>query len=115
AVLADLPLGAILPALMLTVAGHGFVLPSATALALADHPTVAGGASAALGVVQYTTGAVTAPLVGLGGSTSALPMVLLMAALGVGAAIAATALVPRPSPPERAGAGAGAAAGTTAR
>jgi DHA1 family bicyclomycin/chloramphenicol resistance-like MFS transporter len=97
AVLADVPVAILLPALTLTVAGHGLVLPNATALALAEHPTRAGSASAALGVVQYGTGAGAAPLVGLGGSTSALPMVLVMAVLGVGAACTAWLLVPRPS------------------
>ena len=41
--------------------------PNATALALADHPRVAGSASALLGVLQFIVGAAAAPLVGVAG------------------------------------------------
>ena len=51
-----------------------FVMPNSTALALADHAAVAGTASALLGVTQFLIGGLAAPLVGLGGTGSAVPM-----------------------------------------
>ncbi len=91
-----LGLAGVLPCLFVVVASLGFVYPNATALALSDHPRAAGSASAVLGVIQYVVGASAAPLVGLGGSTSALPMALVIAALA-SAALAASALARRAS------------------
>ena len=78
-------LAGILPALFLVVASMGFVLPNATALALSAHPRTAGSASALIGVLQYATGAAAAPLVGVAGEGTALPMAVVIAALGVAA------------------------------
>ena len=58
----------------MVVASFGLVAPNATALALADQPHQAGSASALLGATQFLVGAVAAPLVSLGGTTSAVPM-----------------------------------------
>ena len=63
----------ILPSLFVVVSSLGFVLPNATALALSDHPRVAGSASALLGVLQYSIGAAAAPLVGAFGTGTACP------------------------------------------
>ena len=65
------------------VASLGFVLPNATTLALAGHPRTAGSASALLGVLQYVIGAAAAPLVGIAGETTALPMAIVIAALSI--------------------------------
>jgi MFS transporter, DHA1 family, multidrug resistance protein len=73
----------VLLGLWVMVASLGFVLPNATTLALAGHPRTAGSASALLGVLQYMIGAAAAPLVGLAGETTALPMAIVIAALGV--------------------------------
>src|SRR5215469_18174249 len=62
-VLADRGLGDTLLALFVVVASQGMVLPNATALALADYPSMAGSASALLGVLQFSIGAAVAPLV----------------------------------------------------
>jgi DHA1 family bicyclomycin/chloramphenicol resistance-like MFS transporter len=62
-----------------------FVLPNATALALADHAAVAGTASALLGVSQFFVGGLAAPLVGIAGTASALPMAIVMLSLGTAA------------------------------
>jgi DHA1 family bicyclomycin/chloramphenicol resistance-like MFS transporter len=62
-----------------------FVMPNSTALALADQAKVAGTASALLGVVQFLVGGLAAPLVGLGGTGSALPMAVVMLSLATGA------------------------------
>jgi MFS transporter, DHA1 family, multidrug resistance protein len=75
--------------LFVVVASIGLVVPNATALALADHPTVAGSASGLLGVLQFIVGAATAPVVGVAGTGTALPMALTIAVLGVGGALSA--------------------------
>ena len=78
---ADLGLAGLLPSLFVMVSSVGVVLPNAAALALADHPRTAGSASALLGVTQFATGALAAPLAGVGGSQTALPMAIVMATL----------------------------------
>jgi DHA1 family bicyclomycin/chloramphenicol resistance-like MFS transporter len=83
AVLGQSGLAGILPALFVVVASQGMVLPNATALALADYPSAAGSASALLGVLQFSIGAAVAPLVGIGGTNTALPMAIVIAALGI--------------------------------
>ena len=81
--------------LMLQMASWSFVQANALALALTDHPAVAGTAAALLGVSQYAFGALTAPLVGIGGSDTALPMALVIAACAVGAVVAFEGLASR--------------------
>jgi len=76
AVLIEAPIGVVLVALTLVVSSIGLVNPNATALALADHPADAAAASALLGTAQFLLGAAAAPLVGLAGSGTALPMAL---------------------------------------
>jgi MFS transporter, DHA1 family, multidrug resistance protein len=67
------------------VASVGFILPNATALALARYARQAGSASAVVGVAQFAIGAAAAPLVGIAGSHTDLPMALVISALGVSA------------------------------
>jgi MFS transporter, DHA1 family, multidrug resistance protein len=82
-VLSGIGLLGILPSLFVITSSLGFIAPNATALALANTNTrTAGSASALLGVLQFTIGAVAAPLVGLGGNTSAVPMAVAIAAFG---------------------------------
>ena len=76
---------AVLPPLFLLVSSVGFVVPNATALALSRHPEAAGTGSALLGVIQSGIAAVAAPLVGIAGTRSALPMAAVIAACGAGA------------------------------
>jgi MFS transporter, DHA1 family, multidrug resistance protein len=99
-VVANLGLPGILPALFLVVASVGLISPNAVALALAAHTREAGSASALLGVLQYIIGAAVAPLVGLWGTATALPMAAIMAALVTGAALVYAWLV-RGSPEAR--------------
>jgi DHA1 family bicyclomycin/chloramphenicol resistance-like MFS transporter len=80
-VVGDLGLAGLLPSLFVMVSSVGMVLPNAAALALADHPRTAGSASALLGLTQFATGALAAPLAGVGGSHTALPMAIVMATL----------------------------------
>lgn len=75
----------ILPSLFVVVSSLGFVMPNATTLALSGQPRTAGSASALLGVLQYAIGATVAPLVGAFGTGTALPMAVVIAALGISA------------------------------
>jgi MFS transporter, DHA1 family, multidrug resistance protein len=49
---------------------------------------VAGTASALLGLIQFMVGALAAPLVGVAGPDTAVPMAVIMVALAVGGLIA---------------------------
>ncbi|MFD1930572.1 MULTISPECIES: multidrug effflux MFS transporter [Nonomuraea] len=78
----DLGLTGVVAALFVIMCGAGLVLPGTGALALAGQPQqVAGSASALLGVLQFAFGALAAPLVGLAGSGTAVPMAVVMLAL----------------------------------
>jgi DHA1 family bicyclomycin/chloramphenicol resistance-like MFS transporter len=83
---------AVLVPLFLVVSSIGVVMPNATALALSEHPDVAGSASALVGVLQFVVGAAAAPLVGVAGNDTAVPMALMIALLGVGGITAMTTL-----------------------
>ena len=93
-VIGSLPLAALLVPLWVLVASMGLVFPNTTALALAGHPEVAGSASALLGVLQFVIGAAAAPLAGIAGTDTAVPMGATMAALSL-AALAALRLSSR--------------------
>jgi DHA1 family bicyclomycin/chloramphenicol resistance-like MFS transporter len=95
-VLAGVGLAGILAALFVTVSSMGLIMPNATALALADMQS-AGSASALVGVLQLSIGAIVAPLVGLAGSTSALPMALAIVLFAV-ATLLTFLLFCRPGP-----------------
>lgn len=73
-VLLGLDLPFLLGSLFVMVSALGLVFPTATAVAMADYPDQAGAASSLLGVSQYLFGAVAAPLVGVAGETSAVPL-----------------------------------------
>jgi DHA1 family bicyclomycin/chloramphenicol resistance-like MFS transporter len=96
-VLAGLGLAGVLPSLFATVACIGVIVPNAAALALSGHPSTAGAASGLLGVAQFAFGAAAAPLVGLAGEHTAVPMAIVIAALGAGALGTFAALVWRPA------------------
>ncbi|KAA5824715.1 Bcr/CflA family multidrug efflux MFS transporter [Saccharopolyspora hirsuta] len=88
-------LAGLLPALFLVVSSIGMVSPNATALALSGHPETAGSASALLGVMQFSAGALAAPLVGSAGTDTALPMGLVMGALSLAAVLVFAVLARR--------------------
>jgi DHA1 family bicyclomycin/chloramphenicol resistance-like MFS transporter len=73
------PLLVLLVPLWLTVASIGLSFPNAPALALSRHGEAAGTAAAVLGATQFGVAALTAPLVGLLGTASAVPMAAVMA------------------------------------
>ncbi|MBI1881490.1 MAG: multidrug effflux MFS transporter [Chloroflexi bacterium] len=83
-VLSGIGLVGVLASLFVMVCSFGFIVPNATALALAKiDAQIAGSASALLGVLQFSIGAVLAPLVGLGGATTAVPMAAFIATFGL--------------------------------
>jgi DHA1 family bicyclomycin/chloramphenicol resistance-like MFS transporter len=83
-----------LPALFLVVTSIGLIMPQVTALALSGYePAVAGAASAMIGTGQYLFGALAAPLVGLGGKGTAMPMALVIATLSTLAVLTRVLLV----------------------
>lgn len=77
-VLAGAPALWLVAPIFTAIAAMGLIFGNATALALEAVPRAAGTASAVLGALQFGLGALVSPLVGLGGGTSALPMVLVM-------------------------------------
>jgi len=83
-----LGLVALWPPLFVLVSSIGFIVPNATALALSRRPDAAGTGSALLGVIQSGVGAAGAPLVGVAGISSALPMAGVIALSGTGAILA---------------------------
>ncbi|MFC0040226.1 multidrug effflux MFS transporter [Actinomadura rayongensis] len=90
AVLTDAGTTVLLPALFLVVAGQGLVLPNATALALAGRPAgTAGSASALMGLTQFALGGAAAPLAGIAGTGTAVPMAVTIAVLAFAAIPAA--------------------------
>jgi MFS transporter, DHA1 family, multidrug resistance protein len=94
----DLPVFALLVPQFAVACSFPFVLPNATVLALADHPAVAGSAAALLGVTQFLIGALAAPIVGIAGTDTAVPMGLTMSGLSIAALVARRLLIPSPAP-----------------
>jgi len=97
ATLAHFGLVPLLISLFVILCSVGFVFPNATAVALAEEEGSLGSASALLGMAQFGSGAVVAPLVGLSGSHDAVPMGILIGVCGT-AALAVNLLFARPLP-----------------
>ncbi|OII07076.1 multidrug effflux MFS transporter [Curtobacterium sp. MCBA15_008] len=74
--------------LFTAVGSLGLVLGNATALALGAVPSSAGSASAVLGALQFGLAALVSPLVSIGGSTTAVPLAIVMLAAAVIAVLA---------------------------
>lgn len=77
----------ILPFLFLVVSSVGVVNTTGFTLALQNHGKSAGSASALLGVLSLTFGGIAAPLVGIGGGGTAIPMGIVITCSGLGALI----------------------------
>ena len=73
-VISGLPLAALIGALVIMVCAVGLIFPTANALAMADYPDLAGTASSLQGLSQFVFGAIAAPLVGIAGEQTALPL-----------------------------------------
>ncbi|MFT9850079.1 multidrug effflux MFS transporter [Aneurinibacillus sp. REN35] len=76
---------AILLPLFLVVSSVGVVTTAGFSLAMQDQKEAAGSASALLGLLSFIFGAILAPLVGIGGSQTAVPMGVVIASADVGA------------------------------
>ncbi len=74
--LLDGGLWALVAGLLLVAMSNGFIGPNVTALALNDYPRMAGSASAMLGLLTFAGGAIIAPLVGIAGERTAVPLSL---------------------------------------
>ncbi|EXX86768.1 MFS transporter [Paenibacillus darwinianus] len=75
----------VLPPLFIIVCCIGIVSTAGSSLALQNHQKSAGSAAALMGLFSMLLGAVASPLVGLGGSLTALPMGLVIAVCNIGA------------------------------
>lgn len=69
-----LPLVVVILSLLVMVSGVAVTAPPTTSLALADYPELAGTASSVLGLTRFAFGGIAAPLVGLGGAHTVLPL-----------------------------------------
>lgn len=67
-----------IPPVILAVGSLGLVMGNATSAALAAVPNAVGAGSAVLGALQFGLGALVAPLVGVAGDRSAVPLALVM-------------------------------------
>jgi DHA1 family bicyclomycin/chloramphenicol resistance-like MFS transporter len=94
-VLLGLGLVPLLLFLLATIASVGLIQPNATALAMAHQGHAAGSASALFGLGQFGVGAAAAPLVGIAGSHTAVPMALVIAICGVASAVVLRGFAPR--------------------
>jgi DHA1 family bicyclomycin/chloramphenicol resistance-like MFS transporter len=81
-------LAPLLICLFVAVGSIGAIMPMATALAMDDHPERAGSASGLLGFTQFLLGSAIAPVVGVAGAGSALPMAIAMPACSIAAMLA---------------------------
>jgi len=86
-VLAHVGLWLVLPCFFALMGSYGLVSPNLTALAMRPFPRVAGSASALLGLAQFGVGAAVAPLVGVGGTHSAVPTAIVVASMLVLASV----------------------------
>lgn len=77
-VLAHMGAPLLLPAIFLSIGSLGLILGNASALAIEQAARNAGTASALIGTLQFLFGAIAAPLVGIAGKESAVPMAVVM-------------------------------------
>ena len=95
-VLLGLGLPFVLGSLFVMVSAIGLVLPTSTALGLSNYPERAGTASALLGLLQYLVGGLAAPLVGLAGEDTAVPLGLVAGAASASACLVFALMVVPP-------------------
>lgn len=76
---------AVIPSLFIVVSCVGIVGTTSFSLAMQNQGGSAGSASALLGLLPFIFGSIAAPLVGIGGSHTALPMAIVIAVCDLGA------------------------------
>ncbi|MDQ7092366.1 multidrug effflux MFS transporter [Desulfosporosinus sp. PR] len=96
--LAGAGLAAILISLFLVVSSVGIVSTAGSSLAMENYGHSAGSASALLGLFSFVIGAIVAPLVGLGGGNTAIPMGVVIFVAEVGALLCYVILKNKKSP-----------------
>jgi DHA1 family bicyclomycin/chloramphenicol resistance-like MFS transporter len=87
AIMAHAPLPVFLVPLFFVVSSVGLVASTSYSLALQNQGKRAGTASAVLGVMTFLVGGVAAPLVGIAGSTTAVPMGIIIVIAEIGAVV----------------------------
>jgi len=87
-----MPLPVALAGFLVLMSAQGLVGPNAGALASGVVPDQPGTGSALLGFLQWTMAGVIAPLAGLGGARTAVPMAVIVAALTAGSVLALAVL-----------------------
>jgi DHA1 family bicyclomycin/chloramphenicol resistance-like MFS transporter len=90
------PLWVVLASLFALASGVAITSPPATTLALVGYPQIAGTASSVLGMVRFGFGGVAAPLVGIAGAASILPLGVVTVTATVLAAAASFFLIRLP-------------------
>lgn len=85
AAISGVGLPCMLAGMFIIVCSVSMVIPNATALAMENYPHAAGSASALLGVFQFLSGAIVAPIAGLGRDGTPLPMAITAVTCGAGA------------------------------
>jgi DHA1 family bicyclomycin/chloramphenicol resistance-like MFS transporter len=88
--------------LLVTISSVGLIQPNATALAMAHQPHAAGSASALFGLGQFGVGAAAAPLVGIAGAHTAVPMAVTIAVCGFASLLILRAFTTVPTEPRTA-------------
>jgi DHA1 family bicyclomycin/chloramphenicol resistance-like MFS transporter len=83
--------------IFLFAASIGIVGPVSFTLAMESQGHIAGSAAAVIGTLQFALGAVTSPLVGIAGETSALPFGVTIFMTSILAVISYSFLVKRPA------------------
>jgi DHA1 family bicyclomycin/chloramphenicol resistance-like MFS transporter len=107
--LVAVPVSVVIVSLLLLVSGVAMTTPPTTTIALADHPQMAGTASSLLGMARFALGGAIAPLVGIAGAATMLPLgIVAVAAIALAAASVALLATrrndPAPTAPEPAAA-----------
>jgi DHA1 family bicyclomycin/chloramphenicol resistance-like MFS transporter len=92
-ILLNMKLALIIPSLFLTVSSVGIVSTTSSSLALQNNRKVAGSASALLGVMNFVIAGIAAPLVGIAGENTAIPMGIAMFSSSTGAVLSYMFLV----------------------
>ncbi|MCM3132268.1 multidrug effflux MFS transporter [Paenibacillus polysaccharolyticus] len=98
AILAGGGLISVLIPLFLVVSSVGLINTASFALAMADQAKSAGSASALIGVMTFLFGGIVAPLVGLGGEHTAVPMGIVIACADLGALFLYIVMIGRSKP-----------------
>ncbi|OMH26688.1 Bcr/CflA family drug resistance efflux transporter [Tersicoccus phoenicis] len=97
--LTPMPLIVVIVSLFALASGVAISAPPATTLALAEYPGMAGTASSLLGMVRFGFGGIAAPLVGVAGAATILPLgVVTVVAVLLGAGVCVLLARRRPVP-----------------